>query len=161
MPPLQDPRDSAFEPADLALLDALRQHDQGLRAILCTLARQGMALRRSAPARAAAWLDQLAPHPLLKGGQFLFDLLEWEDFMLDGAAPALLDAQSLRTVLDRLAGVLRGVGAALDGAAPAPARSAGAETVADDSLPPLNASRYLFHEVVLGAVALLTTPPKP
>lgn len=160
MPTAQDPRDSPFGPADLTLLDALRHQDQGLRAVLCTLARQGMALRRDAPRRAAAWLDELAPHPLLKGGQFLFDLLEWEDFMLDGAAPPLLDPQSLRTVLDRLAATLRGVGAALDPAALAPRGSAQLQPVADDKLPPLTASRYLFHEVVLGAVALLTAAPE-
>ena len=34
-------------------------------------------------------------HPYYKGGQFLFDLLEWEDFMLDGEPPPLLDEAAL------------------------------------------------------------------
>jgi len=41
----------------------------------------------------------LSPFPYYKAGQFLFDLLEWEDFMLDGPeppiVPTVLDAASL------------------------------------------------------------------
>ena len=77
-PPAEPPSASAgFVPADLLLLATLRRHDQALRAVLCTLARHGVALRRDAPGRSAAWLDALSVHPVFKGGQFLFDLLEW------------------------------------------------------------------------------------
>ncbi|MFD0394176.1 hypothetical protein ACFQ3Z_24905 [Streptomyces nogalater] len=43
-----------------------------------------MALRRDTPERARLLLDTVRPWPLYKGGQFLFDLMEWEDLMVDG-----------------------------------------------------------------------------
>jgi len=39
-------------------------------------------MRRDEPERARGLLEALGVWPLYKGGQFLFDLLEWEDFML-------------------------------------------------------------------------------
>ncbi|HEX7440088.1 MAG TPA: hypothetical protein VF319_08300 [Caldimonas sp.] len=147
-----------FGPADERLLQALRVHDEGLRALLCTLARRGVALRRAAPQRAGRWLDELAPHPLFKAGQFLFDLLEWEDFMLDGAPPPLLDANTVRVALDRVTQLLRSIGAALDGEA-ATAMTIDLAAGADGArLPALESSFYLFQEVVLGAISLLAQP---
>jgi hypothetical protein len=173
-PPARD--DDALGPPDRALIEAIRTHDAGLRALLCTLARHGVAMRRAEPARARAWLDALATHPFYKAGQFLFDLLEWEDFMLDAEAPPLLDAAAALRALDRVAQALRAVGAAIDGQAPEDAEAgveAGAETgdrasseadagamsgvpVAAESLPALEPGFYLYPSVVLGALALVT-----
>lgn len=147
--------DDPLGPPDRALVEAIRAHDAGLRALLCTLARHGLAMRRAQPARAQAWLDALAPHPYYKGGQFLFDLLEWEDFMLDGEAPPLLDAAAVVRALDRVAHALRAVAAEIDGQPSGPAvRTVAA--VPDDTLPSLAGDLYLFPCVVLGALALLT-----
>lgn len=144
-----------FESADLRLLEAIRVQDQGLRALLCTLARRGVALRRSAPQRARRWLDELSVHPLFKGGQFLFDLLEWEDFMLEGDSPALLDANAARVALERIAGVLRALSAGLDGRAQEPVALDPLASLRPEAMPALEAGFYLYHDVVLGAVSLL------
>jgi hypothetical protein len=52
--------------------------------VLCTLARRGGHVRETDPARARQILDELSRSPLYRGGQFLFDLLELEDFMVNG-----------------------------------------------------------------------------
>jgi hypothetical protein len=152
----QPPRDDdGFGQADWRLLDAIRLHDRSLRALLCTVARHGVALRLSAPVRAQAWLDQLARHPYFKGGQFLFDLLEWEDFMLDGDPPALLDAEAARVALDRIAQGLRSIAAAIDGEQVATALATLGAAGAHEELPPLESGFYLFNDVVLGGIALV------
>ena len=156
--PTEPPSASAgFAPADLLLLATIRRHDQALRAVLCTLARHGVALRRDAPGRSAAWLDALSPHPVFKGGQFLFDLLEWEDFMLDGDAPPTLDGPAVQHALDRLAAGLRSLAAGLD-QPPGAALTIdiGAPAAPGHALPALEAGFYLYHDVVLGALALWT-----
>jgi hypothetical protein len=95
---------------------------------------------------------------MFKGGQFLFDLLEWEDFMLDGDAPPLLHGPALQQALQRLTATLRGISAGLGSPMPdagtvnLDAASAGAVP----ELPALHSSHYLFHDVVLGALALIT-----
>jgi hypothetical protein len=45
--------------------------------------------RQDDPERASQLLQVLSPFPCYKAGQFLFDLLEWEDFMLDGPEPPI------------------------------------------------------------------------
>lgn len=145
---------SPFEREDLALLELVRRGGDWLRGVLCTLARRGVAFRQSHPERAQALLDALAAHPFYKAGQFLFDLMEWEDFMLDGPPPPLvptaLDARSLQ----KLAELLASVRTHLDGA-PLPAEFAidantfGAQ---DENLPPLEGGFYLYADVVLGAL---------
>lgn len=146
---------AAFGPVDLKLLAAIRTQDAGLRALLCTLARHGVALRTGAPERAARWLDELSVHPFYKGGQFLFDLLEWEDFMLDGPAPELLDANAARVALDRMSAALR----ALAGAEQPASEGVAIDPMASlrpAALPALEAGFYLYQDVVLGALALIT-----
>ncbi|MES9520397.1 hypothetical protein [Streptomyces capoamus] len=69
--------------------------NSGLRQCLCTLARHGVALRRDAPERARILLDTVRPWPLYKGGQFLFDLMEWEDLMVDGDPPPLMSTERM------------------------------------------------------------------
>lgn len=164
-----------FNLADQALLQALARHNAQARAVLCTLARRGAAMRRDEAARADAWLAALAPHPYYKGGQFLFDLLEWEDFMLDGEPPPLLDEAELLAALGRAATVLRafalevrgaaGEGAGDSGPGGEPAAAPDAERatkrpsrrVRDKSAwPALAGNAYLYPEVVLGAIAALT-----
>lgn len=148
-----------FTAGDLPLLSALAQHNAVTRAVLCTLARRGAALRRDEPERAQAWIAELCVHPYYKGTQFLFDLLEWEDFMLDGEAPPLLDEAVLVAMLDRAAQVLKGLAAGLDGRpieVPAVAAQALPST-RERTLPPLAGNAYLFPDVVLGAIALLTS----
>ncbi|MDH5539528.1 MAG: hypothetical protein OEY03_09000 [Rhizobacter sp.] len=147
---------AAFGPADLKLLAAVQQHNTALRVVLCTLARRGAALRRDEATRARAWIDTLATHPYYKGGQFLFDMLEWEDFMLDGESPPLLDDAALAAALNRYAQMLRALSNAITqapvGAVPPPTTAASA----GPTLPPLNGSFYLYPDVVLGLISMLT-----
>jgi hypothetical protein len=160
---MSSPPDPApFSAEDLPLQAALARHNAAVRAVLCTLARRGAGLRRDEPERARAWIDALAVHPYYKGGQFLFDLLEWEDFMLDGEPPPVLDEAALAGALDRVAQVLDALGAALDRRSvevPTMAVSPPASAV---DLPPLAGNAYLFPDVVLGAIALLAArrPPR-
>src|SRR5690606_29282966 len=113
------------------------------------LARRGTAWRRVEPERTRAWLAQLEPHPLYKGGQFLFDLLEVEDFMLDGPAPPPVSSEELAGIARRaadLAGIelpVLGVGLVLD------------------ALPPLEPGFYLYRDVILGLVFVLVSAADP
>jgi len=142
----------SLQPQDVKLLQSLKEGGQWLRAVLCTLARRGVALRRASPDRAQAVLEALATFPYYKGGQFLFDLLELEDFMLDGPPseilPTTLDAGSLQ----RVAGALNAVKQMLDGQAAV--IDTGAAEITGGSmigeLPPLEAGFYLYQDVVLG-----------
>ena len=99
----------------------------------------------------STWLGLLAVHPYYKGGQFLFDLLEWEDFMLDGEPPLLLDEAALAAALARLADLLRRLGAALGQPVDLEAAAMPVHAAATD-LPPLRSSMYLFPDVVLGVL---------
>ncbi|MFF3504384.1 hypothetical protein [Streptomyces sp. NPDC003247] len=82
-------------PTDHRALAFLNQSNSRLRRGLCTLARHGVALRRHAPERARVLLDTVRPWPLHKGGQFLFDLMEWEDLMVDGDPPPLMSTERI------------------------------------------------------------------
>ncbi|MET9323630.1 hypothetical protein ABZX75_26120 [Streptomyces sp. NPDC003038] len=82
-------------PTDHRALAFLQQTNTCLRDCLCTLARHGVALRQQEPERAQALLAALQPWPLYKGGQFLFDLMEWEDLMADGPPPPLLPPERI------------------------------------------------------------------
>lgn len=149
-----EPR-ASFTPEDVGLLQDLREGNAWLRAVIATVARRGVAFRRADGARAQAWLDALATYPYYKAGQFVFDLLEWEDFILDEPAPTLvstLDPQALR----RLASLLNAVKAHLDGAV-VPQTVSGQEnivvTLGREELPPIEAGFYLYQDVVLGVVS--------
>jgi hypothetical protein len=139
-------------PGDRALLAAIQQGNAWLRGVACTLARRGVAFREEHPERAEVLLDALASWPVFKAGQFLFDLLELEDFMLDGDEPSVLTTTLDPAALHRLAGFVRSLRRHIDGAA----GDAGAELVPDAQpppereLPPLEAGFYLYHDVVLG-----------
>jgi hypothetical protein len=124
---------------DAALRQMLAQRNEIMRQALCTLARLGVAFRRAEASRARGWADELSVHPFYKGGQFLFDLLEWEDFMLDGPPPVVLEAAELAEALRPLLGLLGQV------VPPLPAFGA---------LPALEAGFYLYRDVVLGLVWL-------
>lgn len=141
---------------DLALLGTAQRGNEWLRAILCTLARRGLAFRRHAPERSAALLAALSRYPIYKAGQFLFDLLEWEDFMLDGPPPPIVPTALDPRALQRLADLLEQVRAHLDGEtvatpfmSPADVRF---DTDAAEALPALEPSLYLYQEVVLGVL---------
>jgi hypothetical protein len=141
-----------LHPQDVKLLQSLKEGGGWLRAVLCTLARRGVLLRLNSPARAKTILDALSTLPYYKGGQFLFDLLEMEDFMLDGPVPEILPAALNSSALQRLAGALESVRASLDGnavATPAvPVVIEGGATVGQ--LPAIEAGFYLYQDVVLG-----------
>ncbi|MDZ4721329.1 MAG: hypothetical protein SH847_22945 [Roseiflexaceae bacterium] len=144
---------AALTPEDLVLLGLVTHGNDWLRAVLCTLARRGVAFRQQGTARAEALLAALAPLPLYKGGQFLFDLLEWEDFMLDGAEPPIVPTTLDAQALNRIAGALQSLRSALDGAPLTelfPTLSALPAT--DEQLPPLEPGFYLYQDVVLGVV---------
>ncbi|MFF5858997.1 hypothetical protein ACFY8B_25785 [Streptomyces sp. NPDC012751] len=96
MPPPAGPAaDGPLTPTDHRSFAFLGQVNGHLRQYLCTLARHGVAVRRGEPERARALLDAVRPWPLYKGGQFLFDLMEWEDLMTDGAPPPLLPTERI------------------------------------------------------------------
>lgn len=149
-------KESAKElsPEDLALLAGLRRGNDWLRAVLCTLARRGLGFRQRHPARAEQLLAALSRYPYFKAGQFLFDLMEWEDFMLDGEVPPLAPTTLDGPALQRMAGLLNTFRAHLDGGQPIVVPEV--DTLLplfvpeDEDLPPLEPSLYLYHEVVLG-----------
>ena len=139
--------------ADEQVRKALAAANHWTRAALCTLARHGAALRRDDPDRARDVLDTLAPWPPYKGGQFLFDLLEWEDFMLDGEPPPLLPLEQALTAAGLplkwlRAATNRGGNPHEDNASNSPPSSG---SPAQQDLPPLQSSRYLYQDVILGA----------
>ncbi|MEU2712191.1 hypothetical protein [Streptomyces sp. NPDC007205] len=95
-PPPADPTATGpLTPIDHRAFAFLGQVNSCLRRCLCTLARHGVALRRHDPERARVLLDTVRPWPLYKGGQFLFDLMEWEDLMVDGEPPPLMPPERL------------------------------------------------------------------
>ncbi|MFF8030981.1 MULTISPECIES: hypothetical protein [unclassified Streptomyces] len=96
-PPPADPAAGPLTPTDHRAFAFLGQVNGCLRQCLCTLARHGVALRRHDPERARELLDAVRPWPLYKGGQFLFDLMEWEDLMVDGDPPPLMPAERIRS----------------------------------------------------------------
>ncbi len=151
--------------ADAELLESAARGNIWLRSLLCTLARRGTKVRQDDPERAAALLTELAPWPWFKGGQFLFDLMEWEDFMVDGPPPPVLRGALDAAAWDALAAKLGEVRAMFDGAAAA-ARSVPASALDgveragaanDTDLPPLEPGLYLYRDVVLGVVASAAT----
>lgn len=135
---------AAFGPADRALFEMLAAQNLVLRSGLCTLARLGVALRRADPERAAAWADALSVHPVYKAGQFLFDLMEWEDFMLDGPPPPLA-ADLARDVVNQVAETLK---------LKSMVEIDGGPIAAD--LPELESGFYLYRDVVLGMISIST-----
>jgi hypothetical protein len=155
--------DGALHPEDLLALDLVGRGSAWLRAVLCTLARRGVALRNRDPARAQAILHALEVSPLYKGGHFLFDLLEWEDFMVDGPPPPLVPTALDARALARLTHFLSGLRAQLDGALDVPGvesvenvvpadAAPGPSPDADADLPPLEAGFFLYEDVILGVV---------
>jgi hypothetical protein len=134
----------------LQLLESVRTWNAISRAALCTLARRGVAYRQAEPTRAARWLDYLSSHPLFKGGQFLFDLLEWEDFMLDGPPPALVDQAEILALLQRIAAAIGNV----VGQKAFPTTVFETTRATDATpFPPLEPGFYLYRDVILGTIA--------
>lgn len=134
-----------FTPADHKLLSILGDHNLVQRGALCTFARIGILWRRTEPERTRAWLERLEPYPFYKAGQFLFDLLEVEDFMLDGPAPPLISADELASIAQRVA-QLTGI--------EVPVLAIGLTL---DALPPLEPGFYLYRDVILGIVLVLSS----
>jgi hypothetical protein len=162
------PPESPLLPAELSVLASIGRGNEWLRALLCTLARRGVAYRLTRPEASRQMLDALSRWPIYKAGQFLFDLMEWEDFMLDGPPPPLLPTSLDPAAMQRLARSLNAVQAALDGAVD-PAAWPGLRATlagalpAEGDLPPLEPGFYLYQDVVLGAIgsaAALGPSPK-
>jgi hypothetical protein len=160
-----EPGSSDLSAVDFALLRSLVAGNEWLRSLLCTLARRGLKFESDDTARAAAVLEVLSTWPWYKTGQFLFDLMEWEDFMLDGPPPPVLATALDPRALGRLTEALRRVRAQLDGADPDVAAVPAAtepdweRVVAadpDESLPHISATQYLYQYVVLGVWQALT-----
>ncbi len=156
--PTSPPSGAPLQPEDFALLESLRQGGEWLRAVLCTLARRGRAFRNAEPERARALLDALSVYPWYKGGQFLFDLMEWEDFMLEGPPPPVLPTTLDAAALSRLAASLHRLKAHFDGSAAGPPELpavSGALLAADTELPQVQPGMYLYEDVVLGVIVSL------
>ena len=150
-----------LRPADLNLLSSLGGFNEWLRAVLCTLARRGVAFRQDDPERASQLLQVLSPFPYYKAGQFLFDLLEWEDFMLDGPeppiVPTVLDAASLGRLAQWLDELRSAIDSSLDFEAMPrwqvePGQTGPNQEFGPEKLPPLEPGFYLYQDVVLGVV---------
>lgn len=161
MPPRDDELGDAppLDPRDAAVLDVLARGSEWARAVACTLARRGGAFRRDHPERAKTVLEALRTSPLFKGGQFLFDLMEWEDFMLDGPPPPMMDTALDARALSRLAELVESARGHLDGAASGRPGEVQVDFVqelsdgpVDGDLPELEPSLYLYEDVVLGVV---------
>lgn len=148
--------DGPLNPADLELLAGLGRANEWTRSLLCTLARRGTWLRQSEPERARALLAAVAAWPWYKAGQFFFDLLEWEDFMVDGPAPADFAGAVDDVALKRLVRLLRLLAFQLDGSLSEwqedSSGQAGAAAVAAEHLPALEPGYYLYQDVVLGVL---------
>lgn len=136
--PSSPPFPALSGPADQALLGLLRAQNVMARTGLCTLARRGVAFRGREPDRARAWVEALSPHPMYKAGQFLFDLMEWEDFMLDDDPPAPDDTQASALA----ARILEALGL--------PAAAQASASPSDGPLPDLEPGFHLYRDVVLG-----------
>lgn len=130
---------------DRRLLAVIEAQSEILRAVLCHFARLGVAWRKREPQRTSAWLAKLESSPFYKGGQFLFDLLEWEDFMLDGPRPPPVSSGELMTIALRVAAE---VGIEVP-AVELPA--------IETSLPPIEPGFYLYRDVLLGLLFVLQT----
>lgn len=129
---------TGLTPSDRALLALVAGQDDVLRSGLSTLARLGVRVRRADPDRAETLVLQFETHPFYKAGQTLFDLFEFEDFMLDGdLAPA--DADNLVKIVQPLAAWM-----GLSGIS--------APDLSD--LPLLEAGFYLFRDVAIGLISL-------
>jgi hypothetical protein len=145
---------SPLQPEDVALLMSLRQSGEWFRAVLCTLARRGRGFRETQPQRTRALLDALSVYPWYKGGQFLFDLMEWEDFMLMEPAPPLVPTVLDAGALGRITDTLNQIRQHLDGTPVMQAAPIVAVAVSmPEDLPRLEASMYLYEDVVLGVVS--------
>jgi hypothetical protein len=155
-----------LRPVDLELLAGLGRANDWTKSLLCSLARRGTWLRRSDPDRAEALLAAIAAWPWYKGGQFLFDLLEWEDFMTDGPPPPDFAGEIDNAALKRLARLLRQVAVQIDATLPEWAGDAvgspGPEAVPlTAELPPLEPGFHLYRDVVLGVLLSNATGPTP
>ncbi|MEU4449183.1 hypothetical protein AB0K14_28465 [Actinosynnema sp. NPDC050801] len=148
--------DSALRDGDRVAMRYLGRIGTRLRGVLCTLARRGVAVRRDDPRRARQILDALAPWPFYKGGQFLFDLLEWEDFMIDGEPPPVVSRAELVALLDLPMRWVDTAVAAVDAHVPGPLRQIGA----NPQLRWLAATaQSTLHGVVRGLTEVLAPPP--
>jgi hypothetical protein len=147
-------------PADLAFFARIEEGNVWLRSLLCTLARRGTLVRQREPVRAAALTETLSRWPWFKGGQFLFDLMEWEDFMVDGPPPPLLSTALGSRSLRRFAAALTAaralmdddMAAALEGAQTTFGRLRAEIGHTQEALPPLEPGLHLYRDVVLGVV---------
>jgi hypothetical protein len=144
-----------FTPEERATLAAIARGNEWLRAVLCTLARRGLGYRQAQPDRAREIIRLLSPYPFYKAGQFLFDLMEWEDFMLDGPAPPILPAVFDGRALSHLSHLLHAVRRGLDGSILEEMESVlspPAGGFPDENLPPIEPSLYLYQDVILGSI---------
>lgn len=159
-------------PDDAEALAALTEYNSWMRSFLCTLARRGTQIRRESPGRYDALIEALSPWPWFKGGQFLFDLLEVEDFMADGPAPPILPTAFDGVAWERLRAQLGELKSMFDGAASTTstageaggAEPAGPQLLAGigagpgtsalwtGALPPLEPGLYLYRDVAVGAL---------
>lgn len=146
---------------DLVALAAVVRGNDWTRSVLCTLARRGVGLRQREPARAQALIDAVSTWPWFKAGQFLFDLMEWEDFMVDGEPPAVLPTVLDATALSRFANLLRQLQGLLDGVTGdsqmqhvhVDGGQAGGGPAGAEDLPELEQGMHLYRDVALGVFA--------
>ncbi len=158
--------DDALTAADRAVLDGLGRANEWTRSLLCTLARRGTWLRQREPDRASRLLHAVSPWPWYKAGQFAFDLLEWEDFMVDGPPPAAFPDALDAVALGRMVRLVRLVAFQLDGSLTeweptVPVLNPLAPPVPPGELPPLEPGFHLYQDVVLGVLLTFAAQSPP
>ena len=126
--------------ADAALLAKLVPLNDSMRGLFCCFARLGVQFRRDDMVRAHQCITLLEPHPFYKLGQVMFDLLEFEDFMLDGDAPEIVSID----FIDAVNRLLK----------PADLEVPPEFSLPDD-LPKLETGFLLYRDVFLGIVSVV------
>lgn len=128
---------------DRQIIGLMAARNEDLRSLFATLARLGVQWRHAENARCQEWITTLEPHPFYKAGQVIFDLFEWEDFILDGSNPADVSLNLLPRLNSFLANI--------EGMPEIP--------IIDLTmhLPELEPGFYLYRDVILGGLWLIVT----
>jgi len=128
---------------DRQIIELMAARNEELRSLFATLARLGVQWRRAENARCQDWITTLESHPFYKAGQVVFDLFEWEDFILDGSNPADVNLDLLPRLNSFLANI--------DGIPEIP------NIEFTINLPKLEPGFYLYRDVILGGIWLIVT----
>ncbi len=151
------PDEQDMHPEDKAILQSIRRGNDWLRAVLCTIARRGVVFRNTQPTRSKQILDILSTLPLYKAGQFLFDLMEWEDFMVNGPPPAPVPTTLDAKTFEKISTFLLSIKSHLDSSVDTDVLkdlevNIASISLEDEELPPMEPGFYLYQDVIIGLI---------